>query len=252
MCQTAANQNSQGQQQANAYPEVLENIKEIRYKAENAMAKYRKPGEKLDIMAVTKTVPADKVNFAVANGFTLLGENKVQEFLSKKDLYDKTAEVQFIGHLQTNKVKYIIKDVTLIQSVDSVKLANEINRLAAKNDKVMDILVEINIGDEQSKSGVSTQMLDELIYEISQMKNIAVKGLMAIPPADCGEDIFEKMNGIFLNVKEKYSAEGSASNVSMDILSMGMSGDYEMAIKHGSNLIRIGTRLFGARNYLEG
>lgn len=198
-------------------------------------------------MAVTKTVPAQKVNFAVSQGLTLLGENRVQEYLSKKDDYDKAAEVQFIGRLQTNKVKYIIDNVSLIQSVDSFKLAKEINRLAAAHNKVMNVLIEINIGDEVTKSGISTAELDELIYQVSELDNVAVKGLMAIPPIGCGEDTFEKMHGIFLRVKER-----AVPGVSMDILSMGMSGDYEIAIKHGSNLVRIGTALFGARKYMEG
>lgn len=198
-------------------------------------------------MAVTKTVPAQKVNFAVSQGITLLGENRVQEYLSKKDDYDKNAEVQFIGRLQTNKVKYIIDNVTLIQSVDSIKLAKEINRLAAAHNKVMNVLIEINIGDEMTKSGVAAQGLDELIYQVAELDNVAVKGLMAIPPIGCGEETFEKMHGIFLGVKER-----AIPGVSMDILSMGMSGDYEIAIKHGSNLVRIGTALFGARNYMEG
>ena len=243
---SAVNQPNQ-EADSNKFTEVLENYKEICYNVENAKAKYRKSDETVRIMAVTKTVAPEKVNFAVSQGLTLLGENRVQEYLSKKDLYDKSAEVQFIGHLQTNKVKYIINDVTLIQSVDNLRLAGEINRLADKNNKIMDILVEINIGDEATKSGVGADEVMELIYQISEMKNVAVKGFMAIPPVGSGEDVFEKMNGIFLSVKEK-----SIPNVSMDILSMGMSGDYEIAIKHGSNLVRIGTRLFGARKYLEG
>ncbi len=247
MCQQAANQMAQNQTDPVEYPDVLENIKEICYNVENAKAKYRKSGDEVRIMAVTKTVPAEKINFAVKNGFTLLGENRVQEYLSKKDLYDKTAEVQFIGHLQTNKVKYIVDEVSLIQSVDSLKLAAEIDRLAGKKGRIMNVLAEINIGGELSKSGVSVEGLEELIYGISGMNNISLKGLMAIPPVGSGEEVFDKMHGIFLSVKEK-----SIPNVSMDILSMGMSGDYETAIKHGSNLVRIGTRLFGARKYLEG
>ena len=154
--------------------------------------------------------------------------------------------MQFIGHLQTNKVKYIINDVTLIQSVDNLKLAHEISRLAVKNNKTMNVLVEINIGDEATKSGVSAEMAEELVRQTAQLPNVSVKGLMAIPPVGSGEDVFEKMHGIFLRVKEQ-----DIPNVSMDILSMGMSGDYELAIKHGSNLVRIGTKLFGARKYLE-
>lgn len=225
---------------------ILENCREICYNVENAKAKYRSDSDDVKIMAVTKTVEPEKVNFAISQGFTLLGENRVQEYLSKKDLYDSSAEVHMIGHLQTNKVKYIINDVSLIQSVDSIKLAAEINRLAAKNNKTMNILVEVNIGNEISKSGVDSSQLTELIEEIAQMKNVSIKGLMAIPPIGSGEEVFEKMHGLFLGVKEK-AIEG----VSMDILSMGMSGDYELAIKHGSNLVRIGTKLFGARKYLE-
>ena len=231
----------------NEFGEVLENYKRICDNVENARAKYRSSDEKIDIMAVTKTVAPEKINFAIEQGITLLGENRVQEYLSKKDSYIKTAQVHMIGRLQTNKVKYIINEVAMIQSVDSIKLAKEINRLAAKNDRTMDVLLEINIGDEASKSGVAAEGLDELIYETAQLENVRIKGLMAIPPAGCGEDMFDRMHSIFLRVKER-----SVPNVSMEILSMGMSGDYELAIKHGSNLVRIGTALFGARNYLEG
>lgn len=246
MCQKAVNQTAQTQVPENNFSDVLENYKEICYNVENAKAKYRNANDDVRIMAVTKTVPPEKVNFAVKQGLTLLGENRVQEYLSKKDAYDKSAEVQFIGHLQTNKVKYIINDVSLIQSVDNLKLAHEIDRLAKKNNKVMNILVEINIGHEASKSGVAAEELEDLIYQISEMENVSIKGLMAIPPVGSGEDVFEKMNGIYLKIKEK-----SIPNVSMDILSMGMSGDYELAVKHGSTMVRIGTKLFGARNYLE-
>ena len=231
----------------NEFGEVLENYKRICENVENARAKYHSSDENIDIMAVTKTVAPEKINFAIEQGITLLGENRVQEYLSKKDSYIKTAQVHMIGRLQTNKVKYIINEVAMIQSVDSIKLAKEINRLAEKNNRTMNVLLEINIGDEASKSGVAADELDELIYETAQLENVRIKGLMAIPPAGCGEDMFDRMHSIFLRVKER-----SVPNVSMDILSMGMSGDYELAIKHGSNLVRIGTALFGARNYLEG
>lgn len=198
-------------------------------------------------MAVTKTVEPEKINFAIQQGIKLLGENRVQEFISKKDMYDKSAQVHFIGHLQTNKVKYIINDVSLIQSVDSVKLAGEINRLAVKNNKTMDVLVEVNVGDEITKSGVAFSDCTELVKSISEFENVHIKGLMAIPPIGCGEDVFEKMHELYLRIGEM-----KLKNVEMDILSMGMSGDYELAIKHGSNLVRIGTKLFGARKYFGG
>ena len=227
------------------FEEVAENLKEIRYNVENAVAKYRDPAEHVDIMAVTKTVDPEKINFAVSQGILLLGENRVQEYLSKKDFYDKGAQVHFIGHLQTNKVKYIINDVTMIQSVDSLKLAGEINKHAAANGRVMDILIEVNIGDETSKSGISRSSLFELAKQVSELDSIRLRGLMAIPPIGCDEGVFERMRELYNELKESYPHK------SVDTLSMGMSGDYELAIKHGSNLIRIGTKLFGARKYLE-
>ena len=193
-------------------------------------------------MGVTKTVAPEIVNASVDLGINLLGENRVQEFLSKKDLYSKNADIHIIGHLQTNKVKYIINEVSMIQSVDSLKLAGEINKLALKNNLVMDVLCEVNIGDEASKSGVSTLLLDELLEQISGMEGLRLRGLMTIPPVGCGEAVFDKMHGIYLDRQSKYSE-------CFDTLSMGMSGDYELAVKHGSTLVRLGTALYGARKY---
>lgn len=224
------------------FENIVDNIKEICYNVSVAKEKYRKSDEIVRIMAVTKTVQPEFVNVAVQNGITLLGENRVQEFLSKKDFYDKQAEVHFIGHLQTNKVKYIINDVALIQSVDSFKLAHEINKHAVKNNKIMDVLVEVNIGDESSKNGIDKNSVENLVCEISTLPNVKIKGLMTIPPPMCSEKVFDEMHNIFLDLKER-----KISDVNMDILSMGMSGDYETAVKHGSNLVRIGTKLFGAR-----
>ena len=221
---------------------ILDNIKEITENVNEARVKYG-AGE-VQIMAVTKTVPFEKVNFAVEHGLTLLGENRVQEYLSKKDSYDKRAEVQFIGHLQTNKVKYIADNVTVIQSVDSLKLAQEIDKQAKKAGRSMDILIEINIGNELSKSGVSADSLTELACGIAELENVRIKGLMAIPPVGADEKVFEKMHMLFEDLKGK-----NIDKADLRTLSMGMSGDYVTAIKHGSNLIRIGTKLFGARNY---
>lgn len=236
--------------QANKVPpefkDIYDNIEEIRYRINDACAKYRSAGDTVRIMAVTKTVAPEKVNFAVSQGITLLGENRVQEYLSKKDYYDSSAEVHIIGHLQTNKVKYIINDAAMIQSVDSIKLAGEINRLAAKNGKVMDILVEVNIGEEESKSGVPGGSLFELTEQIAGLDNVRIRGLMAIPPIGADEACFAHMNELYEQLKEK-----KYSGALVDTLSMGMSGDYELAIKHGSGLVRIGTKLFGARKYLE-
>lgn len=224
--------------------DIEENLREIRYRMNEAAAKYRSGDDVIRLMAVTKTVAPEKVNHAVKLGVDLLGENRVQEYLSKKDSYDSSAEVHIIGHLQTNKVKYIIGNVSMIQSVDSIRLAEEINRLAAKNGRIMDILCEVNIGGEESKDGIAPEMLDELLQRAAELEKIRVRGLMTIPPPT-GSDIFlAHMQELFLSVREK-----NLNGVSMDILSMGMTHDYAEAIKYGSNLVRIGTGLFGARHY---
>lgn len=226
--------------------DISENLKRIRFNIEEARAKYRKQDDVIRLMAVTKTVPYQRVNLAVGERVTLLGENRVQEYLEKKDFYDKNAEVHFIGHLQSNKVKYIIDSVTMIHSVDSTKLASEIDKQAAKAGVVMNVLLEVNIGGEDTKSGVSPDRLRELIYETGDLKNIRVKGLMTIPPPGESEESFYKMNGLFSDLKSE-----RFENADMEILSMGMSADYALAVKYGSNIVRIGSGIFGARKYRE-
>lgn len=228
----------------NNFSYIDENLRIIRERAGEALAKYRSPEDKVRIMAVTKTVALEAVNHAISLGLDLLGENRVQEYLSKKEIYDRSAEVHFIGSLQTNKVKYIIDSVSMIHSVDSLKLGEVISRQAVRNGKVMDILCEVNIGGEDSKSGVSPSELGELIEQLAQLDGIRIKGLMTIPPPS-GSDIFlGRMKELF-----DRTAEEKKSIVSMDTLSMGMTHDYADAIKYGSDIVRIGTGLFGARNY---
>lgn len=226
--------------------DISENLKRIRFNIEDAKVKYRKRDDVIRLMAVTKTVPYQRVNLAVGEGVTLLGENRVQEYIEKKDFYDKGAEVHFIGHLQSNKVKYIIDSVTMIHSVDSTRLAAEIDRQAAKVGSVMNVLLEVNIGGEETKSGVSPDMLREFVYEMEQFKNIRVKGLMTIPPPGESEKSFYKMSELFSGLKSE-----RFKNAEMDILSMGMSADYALAVKYGSNIVRIGSGIFGARKYRE-
>ncbi|MDE5742318.1 MAG: YggS family pyridoxal phosphate-dependent enzyme [Oscillospiraceae bacterium] len=222
--------------------DILENLKRIRFDIEEAKAKYRDRDDVIRLMAVTKTVPYQRVNLAVGEGVTLLGENRVQEYLEKKDFYDKSAEVHFIGHLQSNKIKYIIDSVKMIHSVDSVKLAAEIDKQAYKAGVVMNVLLEVNIGGEDTKSGVSPESLRELVYETGELKNIRVKGLMTIPPLEESEESFYKMSGLFSDLKSEHF-----ENADMEILSMGMSADYALAVKYGSNILRIGSGIFGAR-----
>lgn len=224
---------------------ITENYRRICAEIDEAKARYRRPGDKVEVMAVTKTVAPEAVNHAVSLGISLLGENRVQEYESKKELYAPSARVHFIGHLQTNKVKYIINDMELIQSVDSIRLASEIDRQAKRVGKVQDVLIEVNIGGEESKSGISPEELEELLLEAAQLENIRIKGLMTIPPSQNSEKFLCKMQRLYLDISSK-----NMDNIDMDILSMGMSGDFAKAIEYGSTLVRIGTALFGARNYV--
>ncbi len=220
---------------------IDENLRIIRERCAEAKEKYRSPDDNIRIMAVTKTVAPEAVNHAVKLGLDLLGENRVQEYLSKAEAYDKSAEVQFIGHLQTNKVKYIINSVSMIQSVDSLRLGQEISRLAVKNGRVMDILCEVNIGGEDSKSGIAPAELKQLIEELGELEGIRIRGLMTIPPPSDSDLFLGRMKELYDSVSSEY--EG------MDTLSMGMTHDYAEAIRYGSTLVRIGTGLFGARDY---
>lgn len=224
-----------------AFGYIDENLKRIFHNVGEAKAKYRSPDDNIRIMAVTKTVAPEKVNYALSKGLDLIGENRVQEYLSKKDFYDD-AEIHFIGHLQTNKVKYITDSISVIQSVDSLKLASEISRCAGKIGKVQDILIEVNIGGEESKSGIPADRAEELILQVSELDNINVRGMMTIPPAVDSEEFLYKMQCLYIDICSK-----KIDNINMDILSMGMSGDYAPAVKYGSNILRIGRAIFGER-----
>lgn len=226
------------------YKYVSDNLAAIRENIAEAADKCGRKPEDVRIMAVTKTVAPEIVNHAVSLGISLLGENRVQEFQSKQEAYDSSAEIHFIGHLQTNKVKYIIEPMSMIQSVDSVKLAAEINRLAAAHNKVMDVLCEVNIGGEESKSGVAPGELLSLLEQAAEMEHIRVKGLMTIPPPSQSDIFLGRMEELFGDIKTR-----NINGISMEVLSMGMTHDYAEAVKHGSTIVRIGTGLFGARDY---
>ena len=228
---------------------LKDNYQEIRENIEAAAKRSGRRPEDIILLAATKTVPVEVVNYGISLGIDYLGENKVQEFLSKYDRYDKErCHLQFIGHLQTNKVKQIVGRVELIQSVDSVKLAQEIAKCSRNLDRVTGVLVEVNIGEEENKSGVRPCDAKALISEISQIQGILVKGLMAIPPiCEKNSEIrayFTAMRKLFIDIKDE-----NIDNVTMDILSMGMSSDYVEAIEEGATMVRVGSSLFGARNY---
>lgn len=221
----------------------------INEKIAEAAMKAGKTRDDITFLSATKTVEPEYINYAISLGLSYIGENKVQELLSKYDQYNlENCSLQFIGHLQSNKVRQIVGKVDLIQSIDSMKLAKEVSKCSLKNNITSDILVEVNIGKEENKSGVMLEMLEELVEEISTLPAVNVKGLMTIPPICEKKDeirrYFEKMNRLFLDISSK-----KLDNVSMDILSMGMSSDYYEAILEGANMVRIGSALFGNRIY---
>ena len=225
------------------------NVEFIKEKINNAAFKTSRNFEDINFMAVTKTVEPIFINRALESGIKLIGENKVQELLSKKP-YLKLDNVQahLIGHLQTNKVRQIVGEVSMIESVDSLKLANEISKRSTAAGIVTDCLIEVHIGGEDSKTGIAPELLDELVCAVSEMKGIRIKGLMTIPPiCDTESELnkyFSKMHRIFIDIKDK-----KLDNTDISILSMGMSGDYEQAILSGSNHVRIGSAIFGPRLY---
>ena len=231
------------------YDTIRRNYAEITENIARAAEKTGRKTEDISFLAATKTVEPELINYAISLGLKKIGENKVQELLSKYDEYDlENSELHFIGQLQTNKVRNIIGKVTMIQSVDSIRLAREISRLSVREGVTTDILIEVNIGREENKSGVLTENLDELIGEISLLENIKVRGLMSVPPiCDNKQEIskfFDNMYKLFIDISSKKS-----DNVYMDFLSMGMSDDYQEAILCGANMIRVGSRLFGTRIY---
>lgn len=232
------------------FRDVEENYKVITNRiAEAAVRSGRKP-EDITFLAATKTVPAEVINHAIGCGLRFIGENRVQEFMDKYEKidWDKGVSGQIIGRLQTNKVKYIIDKVDCIQSVDSVKLAKEISRHAEKIGRKMPVLIEVNIGGEESKGGIEKAALPALLEEIAVLPGIQVNGLMAIPPI-CAEksalcNYFSQMHQSFIDIRAK-----KIDNVFMNCLSMGMSSDYAEAIECGATMVRIGSSLFGPRDY---
>lgn len=201
------------------------------------------------LLAATKTVPPELINFAGECGLDLIGENRVNELLEKYEFIDRSKfELHFIGALQTNKVKYIIDKVDMIQSVDRESLALEIERQAAKHGIIMPILAEVNIGNEESKSGVAPEKAKEFCRFLGSLPHVSLRGLMAIPPK-CDEnrnncEYFCKMKKIFVDISHL-----NVDNSIIDILSLGMSDDYLSAVECGSNLVRVGSAIFGKRNY---
>lgn len=227
---------------------IKSNIEYIQELKETAARKSGRTGDDVLLVAVTKLHGADEINEAIDAGITDIGENKVQEIMDK---YEKVKPVRWhlIGHLQTNKVKYIIDKVSMIHSVDSLKLAKEIDKRAAQHDLIMDILVQVNAAEEESKFGITAEETDQLIADIAQQcPNIRIKGLMCIAPY---EEDPNDARAYFAEVKQIYDkyADRPEERIDFQYLSMGMTNDFEVAVEEGSNLIRVGTAIFGYRDY---
>lgn len=223
----------------NSYEQIAKNIERIK----------KELGGRARLLAATKTVPPEAINFALDCGIDLIGENRVNELLEKYELIDRSrTEIHFIGALQTNKVKYIIDKVDMIHSVDRVSLADEIERQAAKKGIIMPVLAEINIGGEETKSGISPDKAAEYCKYIGSLPHLKLRGLMAIPPKseNFGDNrkYFCEMKKIFIDISAL-----NVDNSIMDILSIGMSDDYIEAAECGSTMVRIGSAIFGKRNY---
>jgi len=222
-------------------------LKMVRDRIANAAIACNRDPESIRLVAATKTVPADRIRVAIMAGIRDVGENYVQEAREKiESLKDEEVSWHFIGRLQTNKAKYAVRMFDLIHSVDSLKLANELNKRAAKIEKVQKILIQVNISGEKTKSGIETERAIDLVRQIAALGNVAICGLMTLPPYFNAP---EKVRPYFKSLKilQERIRDAHIPNVGMDELSMGMSGDFETAIEEGATIVRIGTAIFGER-----
>ncbi len=228
--------------------EIQQNINQIQKRIEAAAQRSGRKKEDILLLAVSKTIDVERIKEAVACGLKELGENKVQEILEKYEPMGEEVKWHLIGHLQTNKVKYIIDKVKLIHSVESLKLAEEISKRAKKANKVMDILIEVNMAAEESKFGVAPKDTLSLIQKIALLDNICIRGLMTVAPfvenSEENRECFRRMKQLSVDINAE-----KIDNVYMDILSMGMSNDFEVAIEEGATIVRVGTSIFGRRIY---
>ena len=231
------------------YKYIEQNVAAIRSRMDDAAKKASRDKDKIMLLAASKTMPTEAIRAAIAAGVDACGENRVQEMTVKlADNAYNGAPLHFIGHLQTNKVKQVVGKADLIHSVDSIRLMEQINRHAEALGIVQPILLEVNIGGEKAKSGVSPDELNELLEKAGTLSALTVKGLMTVPPEteDAAESLryFAEMYKLYVDITEK-----KYDNVSMDFLSMGMSADFEYAIAAGANIIRVGSNIFGPRDY---
>jgi len=227
---------------------IQENLEQVEEKIQAACRRAGRDRSEVTLIAVSKTKPIKLLQEAINSGQIDFGENKVQELTSKYEQLPKHLRWHMIGHLQRNKVKYLVDKVCLIHSVDSLRLAETINREAVKAGVTVPILIEINVADEESKFGITCEETYALIEAVAKLPNVSIRGLMTIAPfVDNPEEnrmIFRELKQLSVDIREK-----NMNNINVDILSMGMTGDYEVAIEEGATMIRVGTGIFGERNY---
>ncbi len=227
---------------------IKENAVRIRKKVRDAAERSGRSLEDITLIAVTKTQGVEKIQHALQAGMLDLGENKVQELCDKYPLVDTECRWHLIGHLQTNKVKFIIDKVHMIHSLDRLDLADEIQKRAAKAGRTMDVLVQVNVAGEETKFGIAPEEARSFVKQLAVYPNLRVRGLMTVAPhvqnPEETRPVFRQLKKIFIDIRQE-----NIDNINMDYLSMGMSNDYEIAIEEGANMVRIGTAIFGARNY---
>ena len=227
---------------------LKENLQEVEERIQAACRRAGRDRSEVTLVAVSKTKPVETLQEAYDLGVRVFGENKVQEIREKYEALPKDIEWHMIGHLQTNKVKYIVDKVKLIHSVDSLRLAEVIEKEAEKQNRIVDILLEVNVAEELSKFGLKTEEVLPLAEKITELSHIRLRGLMTIAPfvenPEKNRTIFANLHKLYVDIKEK-----NIDNGTVNILSMGMTNDFEVAIEEGATMVRIGTGIFGARNY---
>lgn len=227
---------------------LSENLREVQDNISEACRRSGRNPEEVTLIAVSKTKPVEVLQDAYDAGARFFGENKVQEITAKYPVLPSDIHWHMIGHLQRNKVKYIIDKVDMIHSVDSLRLAQTIEQEAAKHNKIMPILLEVNIAEEDTKFGLKVQEVQPLLEEIYSFEHIQVEGLMTIAPfvdnAEDNREVFRALKKLSVDISGK-----NINNINMHVLSMGMTGDYEVAVEEGATMVRVGTGIFGARNY---
>ena len=225
---------------------IKENLEEVREKIRQASQRSGRREEDVTLISVSKTKPVEVLREAYEAGSRDFGENRVQEIMEKYGQMPEDVRWHMIGHLQKNKVRQVIDKAVLIHSVDTVELAEQIEKDAAKRDLTVDILLEVNVAEEESKFGFRTEEVEAAVMKIKEFPHVHIKGLMTIAPfvsnSEDNREVFKKLYQLYVDIRSK-----NIDNVNMSVLSMGMTGDYEVAVEEGATMIRVGTGIFGAR-----